>query len=392
MFSSKPNYEKLKTNLRLAIQRLRLLEKKKTELTQKSRKEIADYISAGKEDRARIRVEHIVREDYLVEALEIIESYCDFLLARFGLIKSMARVDEDLDKPIASVIWSTLRVCGDVPELREIMKQFSHKYGKEYVEMCKHSDCEAVDEKLKHKLSLHQPPKKLLESYMVEIARSYNVPFEPDPAVMMGDDIPTVGQDLIDLGMAGGQDKKYPPPGGPGPGNGGGHFPVATAHQPMGPIAPYPPSQPHVPYPHQDAGYPPSQPSCPPQNQNSAYPPAAASYDPQGGPPSSGTPPPLPCVGPVVHGPSGSESNLPSYSTVMNRHPSPPPAYNGGENSTLPMPPPGPPKVDSTLPDLPSVPLNDLNTPANSFGTSAGGEDVDFDDLTRRFEELKKRK
>jgi hypothetical protein len=36
--------------------------------------------------------------------------------------------------------------------------------------------------------------------------------------------------------------------------------------------------------------------------------------------------------------------------------------------------------------------MNDLNTPASSFGTSAGGEDVDFDDLTRRFEELKKRK
>jgi hypothetical protein len=35
------------------------------------------------------QVEHIVREDYLVEGYELIESYCDFLLARFGLIKSM---------------------------------------------------------------------------------------------------------------------------------------------------------------------------------------------------------------------------------------------------------------------------------------------------------------
>ena len=55
MFKSGPNYTKLKTNLRLIINRLKLIEKKKTEMALKSRKEIADYISAGKEDRARIR-------------------------------------------------------------------------------------------------------------------------------------------------------------------------------------------------------------------------------------------------------------------------------------------------------------------------------------------------
>lgn len=61
------NYGKLKTNLRLCIQRLKMAEKKKTELAQKSRREIAEYLSGGKSERARIRVEHIIREDYLVE-------------------------------------------------------------------------------------------------------------------------------------------------------------------------------------------------------------------------------------------------------------------------------------------------------------------------------------
>ena len=36
-----------------------------------------------------LQVEHIIREDYMVEALEIIELYCDMLLARFGLIETM---------------------------------------------------------------------------------------------------------------------------------------------------------------------------------------------------------------------------------------------------------------------------------------------------------------
>jgi hypothetical protein len=89
MFSSGPNYPKLKTNLRLAVSRLKLLEKKKTELALKARKEIADYISDKKIERAKIRVEHIIREDYIVEAMEIVEMYCDLLLARFGLLQQM---------------------------------------------------------------------------------------------------------------------------------------------------------------------------------------------------------------------------------------------------------------------------------------------------------------
>jgi len=63
--------------------------KNEAELAQKARKEIADYLSSGKDERARIRVEHIIREDYMVEAMEILELYCDLLLTRFGLIQSM---------------------------------------------------------------------------------------------------------------------------------------------------------------------------------------------------------------------------------------------------------------------------------------------------------------
>lgn len=64
-------------------------QQKKAELAQKARKEIADYLAAGKDERARIRVEHIIREDYMVEAMEILELYCDLLLTRLGLIQSM---------------------------------------------------------------------------------------------------------------------------------------------------------------------------------------------------------------------------------------------------------------------------------------------------------------
>ncbi|KAB1273399.1 IST1-like protein [Camelus dromedarius] len=55
---------------------------------QKTRKEVTDHLAAGKDERAWVRVEQIIREDYLVEAMEILELCCDLLLARVSLIQA----------------------------------------------------------------------------------------------------------------------------------------------------------------------------------------------------------------------------------------------------------------------------------------------------------------
>jgi len=59
------------------------------------------------------------------------------------------------------------------------------------------------------------------------------------------------------------------------------------------------------------------------------------------------------------------------------------------------VPVPGPPAAaNNTIPDFPVLPdvPNLPNIPTNSIGrSSVTGDDVDFDDLTRRFQELKKR-
>lgn len=164
MFSSGPNYSKLKTHLRLAVNRLKLLEKKKTELAQKSRKEIADYLATGKIERAKIRVEHIIREDYLVEAMEVVEMYCDLLLARFGLLQQMKDLDDGIAEPVSSLIWVAPRLQSDVEELRTISDILTTKYGKPYAEMARTATGEhKVSEKLMHKLAVQAPPKLLVE-------------------------------------------------------------------------------------------------------------------------------------------------------------------------------------------------------------------------------------
>lgn len=53
------------------------------------------------------------REDYLVEAMEIIEMYCDLLLARFGLVTNMKDLDEGISEAVSSLIWVAPRLQSD---------------------------------------------------------------------------------------------------------------------------------------------------------------------------------------------------------------------------------------------------------------------------------------
>lgn len=80
---------RLKVNLRLAITRFQHLQAKKTSICQNQRKEIANLLEKGKEETARIRVEHIIREDFNIEAMEILMLYCELLLARAALLGQM---------------------------------------------------------------------------------------------------------------------------------------------------------------------------------------------------------------------------------------------------------------------------------------------------------------
>lgn len=441
MFSSGPNYNKLKTNLRLAINRLKLLEKKKTELAQKARKEIADYLATGKIERAKIRVEHIIREDYLVEAMEVTEMYCDLLLARYGLIQQMKDLDEGLAEAISSLIWASPRLQTDVAELKIIADQLTFKYGKPYAQACREQQVATISERLIHKLGVQAPPKVLVEKYLVEIAKNYNVEYEPDPQIMREADW---GQDpLISLdeknnlgndGAAGG--------GGGGAGGGMNIPPTGFVGFPPQPMA----SQPFS-YPTQDGEL--NLPNVPgqmpyPGVAPGAYnipPPGVHNFPPSGPPPphadpsadagplpekisnnlqnvsgmGSGTgqwdelmgldnspPPPYSSYIPSGHTPNmGPPPNAPPPSLPMDARRQFPPDVSSGagnlKNDDQPKPAPrskfGDGSPDFAMPDLPNVPELPSVPGSNTFSEpNESKDDIDFDDLTKRFEDLKKKK
>ncbi|XP_015283703.1 PREDICTED: IST1 homolog [Gekko japonicus] len=350
--------ERLRVNLRLVINRLKLLEKKKTELAQKARKEIADYLAAGKDERARIRVEHIIREDYLVEAMEILELYCDLLLARFGLIQSMKELDTGLAEAVSTLIWAAPRLQSEVAELKIVADQLCAKYSKEYGKLCRSNQIGTVNDRLMHKLSVEAPPKILVERYLIEIAKNYNVPYEPD-SVVMAEAPAGVEADLIDVGFV--DDVKR---GGRGGGGGGGGGFIAPLTGPDG-VVPMPMPCPAPPF-----SYPPPK---GPEDFNGL---PVGTYQPF----SSLHPPQVPATPPTYE----SIDDVGPRKDVFSS-PSPRVAGPGLKPDAVAKPPSL--QDNFVLPELPSVPDT---LPAASAGTSAS-EDIDFDDLSRRFEELKKK-
>ncbi|XP_023611800.1 IST1 homolog isoform X1 [Myotis lucifugus] len=178
MFGSVFKADRLRVNLQLVVNRLKLLERKKTEQAQKARKEVADHLAAGKDERARIRVEHIIREDYLVEAMELLELYCNLLLARFSLIQATKDLDSGLAESVSTLIWAAPRLQSEVPELKIVSDQLCAKYSQEYGQLCRTTEIGTVSSRVMYKLNVNSLPQVLVEQYLIEIAKNYNVPYK----------------------------------------------------------------------------------------------------------------------------------------------------------------------------------------------------------------------
>ncbi|KAJ5658754.1 uncharacterized protein N7484_002403 [Penicillium longicatenatum] len=88
--NSEVSKTRLVSNLRLLIPRLRLLQKKDTASSVVQRRELSQLLSEGREPSARIRVENVISTDIAVEVMEMVELYCELLLARANVLDQLA--------------------------------------------------------------------------------------------------------------------------------------------------------------------------------------------------------------------------------------------------------------------------------------------------------------
>nr|GEW40225.1 IST1 homolog [Tanacetum cinerariifolium] len=146
---------KCKTSLTLAISRIKLLQNKRDTQLKQMRKEIAQFLLSGQEPIARIRVEHIIREQNIWAA----EKECPL----------------ELKEAVASIIFAAPR-CSDLPDLLTVRNLFGSKYGKEFIAAATELRPDtSVNRTIVEKLSVYTPPGEVKLKVLKEIAQEYNV-------------------------------------------------------------------------------------------------------------------------------------------------------------------------------------------------------------------------
>ncbi|XP_071725329.1 uncharacterized protein [Rutidosis leptorrhynchoides] len=173
---------KCKTSLTLSLSRIKLLQNKRDLQLRRMRKEIAQFLQAGQEAIAGIRVEHIIREQNIVAAYGILELFCEFVLARTPILESQKELPIELKEAVASIIFSATR-CSEVPDLLTLKNLFTTKYGKEFVAAISELRPDSgVNRTIIEKLSVNAPPGEEKLKVLKEIAREYNLEWDSSSA------------------------------------------------------------------------------------------------------------------------------------------------------------------------------------------------------------------
>jgi len=175
--------DKIKPALKMSMQRIDLLKNKKTVGIKKSKRQVAELLRDGKVEKARIATEHIVREDFLLEAYDIIELLCEVVLERIRLLEAEKECPFDMREAVCTLIYCANRT--EIKELTQVKEQLVKKFGKDFAAraMNNHNGC--VNERIVHKLSAQPPNAFLVLNYMKELAAEYNIDWQPDETTAM---------------------------------------------------------------------------------------------------------------------------------------------------------------------------------------------------------------
>jgi vacuolar protein sorting-associated protein IST1 len=162
----------------MAVQRINIGNNKRSTMAKHQKREVAQLLADHKDEKARIKVEHIIREDFTIEGYEVLELLCELVHERVRQITNAKECPEDLREAVSSLIWASKNV--DIEELKEINNQLTKKFGREFAKKAIDNENNEVNVRLSQKLTYKPPSAKLVISYLQEIAKSYNVPWDPE--------------------------------------------------------------------------------------------------------------------------------------------------------------------------------------------------------------------
>ncbi|KIJ22185.1 hypothetical protein PAXINDRAFT_6304, partial [Paxillus involutus ATCC 200175] len=112
--------------------------------------------------------------DINLELLELLELYCELLIARFGLVDQNTREpDPGINEGVCAVIHAAQRT--EVKELHVLRELLMHKYGREFSAAVIENRGGCVSDRVVKKLVIETPSAQLVDGYLTEIANAYGV-------------------------------------------------------------------------------------------------------------------------------------------------------------------------------------------------------------------------
>jgi len=171
---------KLKPQLKMAVHRFQMASNKKSALLKQNMRQVAVLLAEDppKEEKARIKAEALIRDDYVIEAYDILSLNCELLSERIKLLEFSKECPPDLISCISTLMYAAPRV--DIPELLVIRKQFTAKYGKKFDEEAMGNVGGILNERVVTKLSVQPPAAYLVQTYLEQICEKYEVDWSPN--------------------------------------------------------------------------------------------------------------------------------------------------------------------------------------------------------------------
>ncbi|KAL2347562.1 hypothetical protein Fmac_001562 [Flemingia macrophylla] len=122
---------KFKALVSLAISRLAVLKNQRHARLRHARSDVFELLQLGHHERASLRVEHVIKDQNMLDVYDMIEGYCNLLIERVHLIEQERECPEELKEAASGLLYAASR-CGDFPEIQEIRAVLTTRFGKEF--------------------------------------------------------------------------------------------------------------------------------------------------------------------------------------------------------------------------------------------------------------------
>ncbi|XP_054825616.1 uncharacterized protein LOC129323086 [Prosopis cineraria] len=166
----------------LAIARLAVLKNQRETRSKQALSDVLQLLQLGHHERALLRVEHVIKEQDMMDVYDKIEGYFNLLIERVRLIEQERECPEELKEAIAGLLYGASR-CGEFPELQEIRAALTCRFGKEFtarsVEL--RNNC-GVHPQMVQKLSTRMPNLERRMKALKEIAAQNSIVLQLEEA------------------------------------------------------------------------------------------------------------------------------------------------------------------------------------------------------------------